>query len=265
VEHNWVKIRIIIPVFTRHNEYITRHEAGGTRGPSRIKTEPTPTTTSHPLLPRASAAPLFSTRIDVLSRLELRAKPDPSLTTGPAQRRRREPSGSRDDPVGARDVGGRQPGPHRAPRRGLHAAAPPPGVRRGLLPAPPLRAARDVAPCSVAPLRGGHPGCRGARRRHLRPHLRVQVGPPPFSSASPLCRVRFPAQRFKAVLQRVFSWGVCSIRVFSAAAVLGVGVLAPVNFLGDQLRETDFSDLSNKSIDLFSISNVKDGSNKWGI
>ncbi|KAL5681527.1 hypothetical protein ACJX0J_007912, partial [Zea mays] len=52
------------------------------------------------------------------------------------------------------------------------------------------------------------------------------------------------------------------IRVFAAAAVLGVGVLLPVNFLGDQLREIDFTDLPNKSIDLFSISNVQDGSSK---
>ena len=56
--------------------------------------------------------------------------------------------------------------------------------------------------------------------------------------------------------------GLCSIRVFAAAAVLGVGVLLPVNFLGDQLRTIDFSDLPNKSIELFSVSNVQDGSNK---
>lgn len=44
--------------------------------------------------------------------------------------------------------------------------------------------------------------------------------------------------------------------------MLGVGVLLPVNFLGDQLRDIDFSDLPNKSIDLFSVSNVNDGSKK---
>lgn len=54
----------------------------------------------------------------------------------------------------------------------------------------------------------------------------------------------------------------CSIRVFAAAAVVGVGVLMPVNFMGDQLRQIDFSDLPNKSVDLFSVSNVQDGSNK---
>ncbi|PWZ57382.1 CSC1-like protein HYP1 [Zea mays] len=61
------------------------------------------------------------------------------------------------------------------------------------------------------------------------------------------------------VFIRIF---VFSIRVFAAAAVLGVGVLLPVNFLGDQLREIDFTDLPNKSIDLFSVSNVQDGSSK---
>ncbi|CAL5092725.1 unnamed protein product [Urochloa decumbens] len=60
------------------------------------------------------------------------------------------------------------------------------------------------------------------------------------------------------VFVRIF---VFSIRVFAAAAVLGVGVLLPVNFLGDQLQEIDFSDLPNKSIDHFSVSNVQDGSN----
>ncbi|GJN35314.1 hypothetical protein PR202_gb24069 [Eleusine coracana subsp. coracana] len=61
------------------------------------------------------------------------------------------------------------------------------------------------------------------------------------------------------VFVRIF---VFSIRVFTAAVVLGVGVLLPVNFLGDQLRNIDFHDLPNKSVDLFSISNVQDGSKK---
>ncbi|CAM0949320.1 unnamed protein product [Alopecurus aequalis] len=61
------------------------------------------------------------------------------------------------------------------------------------------------------------------------------------------------------VFVRIF---VFSIRVFTVAAVLGVGVLLPVNYLGDQLSLIDFTDLPNKSVDLFSISNVKDGSNK---
>jgi len=61
---------------------------------------------------------------------------------------------------------------------------------------------------------------------------------------------------------RVCYFGRCSIRVFAAAAVLGVGVLLPVNFFDHQLQEIDFTDLPNKSIDLFSVSNVQDGSSK---
>lgn len=60
------------------------------------------------------------------------------------------------------------------------------------------------------------------------------------------------------VFMRIF---IFSLRVFSVAAVLGIGILLPVNYLGDHLRDADFSDIPNKSLDLFSISNVKDGSN----
>jgi hypothetical protein len=52
-----------------------------------------------------------------------------------------------------------------------------------------------------------------------------------------------------------------SLRVFSFAAIIGVFVLIPINYLGNQLK-IDFSDLQNKSVDSFSISNVDDGS-KW--
>ena len=55
-----------------------------------------------------------------------------------------------------------------------------------------------------------------------------------------------------------FFWG--SLRVFGFAGIIGVFVLLPINFLGTQL-EVDFSDLTNKSLDSFSISNVDDGSN----
>ncbi|XP_047311873.1 CSC1-like protein HYP1 [Impatiens glandulifera] len=60
------------------------------------------------------------------------------------------------------------------------------------------------------------------------------------------------------VFMRVF---VFSLRVFSLAGILGILVLLPINFLGDQLI-IDFSDLSNRSLDSFSISNVNNGSNR---
>lgn len=54
----------------------------------------------------------------------------------------------------------------------------------------------------------------------------------------------------------------CSFRVFLVAGILGIFVLLPVNCVGDQLKSIDFSDFSNNSLDLFTISNVKNGS-KW--
>ncbi|PKU72157.1 CSC1-like protein HYP1 [Dendrobium catenatum] len=60
------------------------------------------------------------------------------------------------------------------------------------------------------------------------------------------------------VFIRIF---IFSFKVFSVAAGLGMFILLPINYFGDQLRETDFTDLQNKSLDLFNISNVKDGSN----
>ncbi|WOL15441.1 CSC1-like protein HYP1 [Canna indica] len=60
------------------------------------------------------------------------------------------------------------------------------------------------------------------------------------------------------VFNRIF---IFSLRVFAVAAIIGLFILLPVNFLGNQLREIDFSDLPNKSLDFFSISNVQDGSN----
>ncbi|ONK75863.1 uncharacterized protein A4U43_C03F21340 [Asparagus officinalis] len=64
------------------------------------------------------------------------------------------------------------------------------------------------------------------------------------------------------VFMRIF---IFSLKVFSIAGAIGIFVLLPVNYLGDQLRDIDFSDLPNKSLDLFTISNVKDGSNKLWI
>ncbi|XXG46923.1 hypothetical protein AAC387_Pa02g1651 [Persea americana] len=61
------------------------------------------------------------------------------------------------------------------------------------------------------------------------------------------------------VFMRIF---IFSLRVFSFAGIVGICILLPINFLGDQLNDIDFSDLPSKSLDVFSISNVKNGS-KW--
>ncbi|KAH7660744.1 Calcium-dependent channel 7TM region putative phosphate domain-containing protein [Dioscorea alata] len=61
------------------------------------------------------------------------------------------------------------------------------------------------------------------------------------------------------VFMRIF---IFSLRVFTVAGIIGVFVLVPVNYLGDQLSDIDFADIPSKSLDLFSISNVKDGSNR---
>ena len=53
----------------------------------------------------------------------------------------------------------------------------------------------------------------------------------------------------------------CSLRVFAFAGIIGVFILLPINYLGNQLS-IDFSDLPNKSLDSFSISNVDNGSNR---
>ncbi|KAI4389043.1 hypothetical protein MLD38_001307 [Melastoma candidum] len=58
------------------------------------------------------------------------------------------------------------------------------------------------------------------------------------------------------VFMRIF---IFSLKVFAVATVMGIIILLPINFLGTQL--TDDSDLVNKSLDSFSISNVNDGSN----
>ncbi|XP_062151151.1 CSC1-like protein HYP1 isoform X1 [Alnus glutinosa] len=59
------------------------------------------------------------------------------------------------------------------------------------------------------------------------------------------------------VFMRIFTF---SLRVFTVAGIVGIFILLPVNYLGDQLSH-DISDLSSNSLDSFSISNVKDGSN----
>ncbi|XP_043703954.1 CSC1-like protein HYP1 isoform X3 [Telopea speciosissima] len=64
------------------------------------------------------------------------------------------------------------------------------------------------------------------------------------------------------VLMRVF---IFSLRIFSFAGIVGIFILLPVNYLGNQLSLIDFSDLPNKSLDIFSISNVDNGSKRLWI
>ncbi|XP_021807452.1 CSC1-like protein At1g69450 [Prunus avium] len=56
-----------------------------------------------------------------------------------------------------------------------------------------------------------------------------------------------------------------SLRVFLFAGVIGVFVLLPINCSGNQLQYVDFTDLSNNSLDVFTISNVNNGSSKLWI
>ncbi|KAF9683981.1 hypothetical protein SADUNF_Sadunf04G0070400 [Salix dunnii] len=60
------------------------------------------------------------------------------------------------------------------------------------------------------------------------------------------------------VFTRIFTF---SLRVFTIAGVIGIFILLPVNYFGNQLSD-DFGHLANKSLDSFSISNVNDGSNR---
>ncbi|GLJ13199.1 hypothetical protein SUGI_0207350 [Cryptomeria japonica] len=58
------------------------------------------------------------------------------------------------------------------------------------------------------------------------------------------------------VFIRVF---VFSLRIFSFVGAIGICVLLPINYIG---KELDISDISNQSLDLFSISNVQSGSKR---
>lgn len=60
------------------------------------------------------------------------------------------------------------------------------------------------------------------------------------------------------VFTRIFTF---SLKVFTIAGVIGISILLPINYFGNQLSD-DFSHLPNKSLDSFSISNVNDGSNR---
>ncbi|XP_039034674.1 CSC1-like protein At1g69450 [Hibiscus syriacus] len=53
-----------------------------------------------------------------------------------------------------------------------------------------------------------------------------------------------------------------SLKVFLFAGVIGIFVLLPVNCSGDQLQDIDFADLSNNSLDVFTISNLRRGSKR---
>lgn len=63
------------------------------------------------------------------------------------------------------------------------------------------------------------------------------------------------------VFMRIFTF---SLKVYGIASIIGVFILLPINFMGKQL-DIDFSDLPNKSLDSFSISNVDNGSNRLWI
>ncbi|KAJ0043591.1 hypothetical protein Pint_19178 [Pistacia integerrima] len=63
------------------------------------------------------------------------------------------------------------------------------------------------------------------------------------------------------VFMRIF---IFCLKVFTFAGIIGIFILLPVNYLGNQLSY-DFSDLPNKSLDSFSISNVDNGSNRLWI
>ncbi|KAF9591508.1 hypothetical protein IFM89_004562 [Coptis chinensis] len=60
------------------------------------------------------------------------------------------------------------------------------------------------------------------------------------------------------VFMRIFTF---SLKMFSFIGLVGVFILLPINYVGGQLR-IDIYDLPNKSLDLFSISNVENGSKR---
>ncbi|KAL6520411.1 hypothetical protein OROMI_032591 [Orobanche minor] len=63
------------------------------------------------------------------------------------------------------------------------------------------------------------------------------------------------------VFMRIFIFG---LKVFRFAGIVGIFILLPFNYMGTQLN-MDFTDLPNKSLETFSISNVDDGSNRLWI
>ncbi|PIN03358.1 hypothetical protein CDL12_24117 [Handroanthus impetiginosus] len=63
------------------------------------------------------------------------------------------------------------------------------------------------------------------------------------------------------VFMRIFVFG---LRVFRFAGIVGIFILLPFNYMGNQLN-IDFTGLPSKSLETFSISNVDDGSNRLWI
>jgi len=55
---------------------------------------------------------------------------------------------------------------------------------------------------------------------------------------------------------------VCSFRVFSFAGIIGLFILLPINCAGTQLAAFDITIISSETLDVFTISNVNNGS-KW--
>ncbi|KAI4314124.1 hypothetical protein L6164_027060 [Bauhinia variegata] len=56
-----------------------------------------------------------------------------------------------------------------------------------------------------------------------------------------------------------------SLKIFSFAGIIGIFLLLPINCLGTQLEEFDIADLAGNSLDVFTISNVNNGSNRLWI
>ncbi|TKY69635.1 CSC protein [Spatholobus suberectus] len=52
-----------------------------------------------------------------------------------------------------------------------------------------------------------------------------------------------------------------SLKMFTFAGIIGMFVLLPVNCWGDQLKDIDVTDFVSNSLDVFTISNVNNGSN----
>lgn len=53
----------------------------------------------------------------------------------------------------------------------------------------------------------------------------------------------------------------CSFKVFLVAGIIGMFVIVPVNYRGDQIEQFNLFNITNQSLDKFSISNLNDGSN----